>query len=91
MHFDSLGNLYLYEPGAGMSGILKRLIKYGSEEVIYADGDVQSKFYTIKNHFHKFDSVALTKIHRIVPRNGAVITKLADNKAKYFLMFLLKF
>ena len=42
MRFDSQGNLYLYEPGAGMSGEPKRVIEYGSDEIIYADGDVTS-------------------------------------------------
>ena len=39
MRFDSQGNLCLYEPGAGMSGEPRRVIEFGSEEVVYADGE----------------------------------------------------
>ena len=31
--------LYLYEPGAGCSGVPKRVVKYGSDEILYFDSD----------------------------------------------------
>ena len=38
MQFDSQGNLYLYEPGAGFSGRARRVIQMGSpDQVVYAD------------------------------------------------------
>ena len=37
MRFDSQGNLYLYKPGAGMSGAPRRVIEFGSNEVVYTD------------------------------------------------------
>ena len=84
MRFDSCGNLYLYEPGAGMSGEAKRVIEFGSDEVIYADCEVKTKSET------PVKSICQTKVHRLVPHNGdaAVITQVADSQPRYLLELL---
>ena len=41
MRFDCDGNLYLYELGAGISGEARRVIQYGSDEIIYADKPIE--------------------------------------------------
>ena len=76
MRFDSEGNLYLYEPGAGMSGQPRRVIEFGSDEVIYADGDkISDKCSKHKSVMdcETFDSM---KVYCMSSnKNAAVITK----------------
>ena len=82
MRFDSCGNLYLYEPGAGMSGEPKRVIEYGSEEVIYATDDVETRLEAPVKSLCKFENVSSSKVHRMVPHNGAVITKITTTQSR---------
>ena len=79
MRFDSCGNLYLYERGAGMSGTPKRVIDYASDEIIYADGEIDKR--EMSNV--KFDNVHASKVHRMIPRKGGAITNISDGKTKY--------
>ena len=83
MKFDSEGNLFLYEPGAGMSGIPRRVIQLGSDEVIYDDsencGDLSHNITAEK----KVKILPSAQIHRLVPGKGSVITNATDGKLRY--------
>ena len=82
MKFDSDGNLFLFEPGAGMSGTPRRVIEFGSDEVIYADEENTSDFVTTSNGHSKFPTLASTKVHRLVPSKGHAITRVCDVKSR---------
>ena len=43
MKFYSEGNLYLYEPGTGISGEPHRVIEFGSDEIIYDCQEIVKK------------------------------------------------
>ena len=87
MRFDSQGNLYLYEPGAGMSGEPKRVIEYGSDEVIYADGNVTSKSDEKKSAYNKFQTLSASLVHHVLPKKRHVITNFVDGKARHRNIF----
>ena len=82
MRFDKFGNLYLYEPGAGMSGEPKRVIEFGSDEIVYANGGVESNLKQSESVYNKFGSLPSSNVHRIIPCKADVITKVADNKIR---------
>ena len=71
MKFDKDGNLFLYEPGGGMSGVPKRVIEFGSDEIIYEESG-----YSDDKKFEKFHSVSAAKVHRIIPNKESVVTRL---------------
>ena len=73
MRFDSEGNLYLYEPGSGISGEPCKVIQMGSDEVIYED-KIDNKNDEEITGF-KFDSVKLPQMHRIVPQKAKSVGK----------------
>ena len=78
MRSDSQGNLYLYDAGAGMSGIPRRVIQMVSDEVIYGDNvqlsdeDVAKEMDSAER---KFNRLASSLVHRLVPSNGDSIVK----------------
>ena len=76
--------MYLYECGAGMSGSPKRVIDYASDEIIYADGEID------KNELSsvKFENVHASKVHRMIPHKGGAITNISDGKTKYVYILL---
>ena len=78
MRFDSEGNLYLYEPGSGMSGEAKRVIQYGSDEVIYGDGSVSKGVESKEIVYNKFQKLLPELVHRVVPSKKCVITNVSD-------------
>ena len=43
MKFYSEGNLYLHEPGTGISGEPHRVIEFGSDEIIYDCKEIVKK------------------------------------------------
>ena len=83
MRFDSCGNLYLYEPGAGMSGIPRKVIELGSDEVIYDDTKPFVEGGKKNNGFGKFKGLASDQIHRVVPSRGVAVTNISDGKTRY--------
>ena len=82
MKFDEKGNLYLYEPGAGMSGIPKRVIEFGSDEVVYAEDCGKEDIMYESAKFEKFKSVPAAKVHRIVSSSNNVITEVGDGRKR---------
>ena len=87
MKFDKNGNLFLYEPGAGMSGQRKRVIEYGSDDVLYADGTSNKDLEDKKPWNNKFQRMSHDLIHCIIPTKQSVITNATDGKARYLLIF----
>ena len=75
MKFDEKGNLYLYEPGAGMSGEPKRVIEFGSDEVIYAKSENNKDF-------SRAGLIDYSKVHRMIPSRGAVVMNACDRKLR---------
>ena len=66
MKFDSEGNLYLYEPGAGVSGQPRRVLSFGSDEIIYySDQNVK------KEENEKLNVVDVASVNRLVPKKAA--------------------
>ena len=70
MKFDSKGNLYLYEPGAGMSGEPHRVIQFGSDEIIYDSKENVEKLVDVKPNVVKFELM-----HEVVPKKGASVAR----------------
>ena len=70
MKFGSKGNLYLYEPGAGISGEPHRVIELGSDEVIYENKENVQEIVESKPNVAKVESM-----HRIVPKKAASVTR----------------
>ena len=89
MKFDHEGNLYLYEPGSGMSGVPKRVIEFGSDEVVYA-GDYnnsQTDESDKSGMFDKFQTLSAAKVYHIVPSKKPVITNVSDGNRRYLIFF----
>ena len=86
MKFDEKGNLYLYEPGSGMSGIPRRVIAFGSDEVIYAENCLES---SNSNNLDKFNSVPSCAVHCLVPSKGASVTNFVDGKSRFSIFIVI--
>ena len=63
MKFDSQGNLYLYEPGSGISGVPHKVIEFGSDEIVYDLNENNTKEQDKK--------VKVESVNRLVPKRGA--------------------
>ena len=63
MKFDSQGNLYLYEPGSGISGVPRKVIEFGSDEIVYDLNENNTKEQDKK--------VKVESVNRLVPKRGA--------------------
>ena len=88
MKFDHEGNLYLYEPSAGMSGEPKRVIEFGSDEVVYAgDYNSQTDESDKSGTFDKFQTLSAAKVHHIVPSKKPVIMNVSDGNRRYLIFF----
>ena len=83
MKFDSEGNLYLYEPGAGMSGEVRRVIKFGSDNIVYADEDVTGSVGKNESSSGRFKTLSADRVHRVIPSKSNAITKYTDGKVRY--------
>ena len=83
MKFDSKGNLFLYEPGAGMSGNPRRVIQLGSDEVIYDDSGISGDLAHNVTTGNKLKTLPSAQIHCLVPSRQAVIMNVADGKLRY--------
>ena len=68
MKFDSEGNLYLYEPGAGISGEPHRVIEFGSDEIIY-----DCKEIVKKEEENKPKVLKVELFNRVVPLKGSSV------------------
>ena len=85
MKFDKHGNLYLSDPGAGISGIPKRVIQMGSDEVVYSGDDVngvKQESDDMEVAERKFNKLASSFIRRIIPNSGDSLTSTCDNKTR---------
>ena len=91
MKFHSEGNLFLYGPGAGMSGNPRRVIQLGSDEVIYDDNEISGDLAHNVTTDNKLKTLPSVQIHRLVPSRQAVITNVAEEKLRYwsFLFYFL--
>ena len=63
MQFDSDGNLYIYEPGAGCSGIPRKFPQGFTQDDL--------SFTKSGNDWNKFSTVGAMNIHKIVSKTPA--------------------
>ena len=61
---------------------LKGLLNMAVREVIYATDDVETKLEAPVKSLCKFENVSSSKVHRMVPHNGAVITKITATQSR---------
>ena len=66
MKFDSEGNLYLYEPGAGISGESRHVISLGSDEIIYQSDENGKKHEEVKPN-----ALEIVSVNRLILKKGA--------------------
>ena len=63
MQFDSDGNLFIYEPGAGCSGIAQKIPQGFTQDDLSFTGSSKST-----DSWSKFASVPKVDIHKITPK-----------------------
>ena len=72
-----------------MSGVPKRVIEFGSDEVVYA-GDYnnsQTDESDKSGMFDKFQTLSAAKVHHIVPSKKPVIMNVSDGNRRYLIFF----
>ena len=84
MQFDAEGNLYVYEPGAGCSGVPCKIPQGFSQEDLKSPGEVTS--VTKIEDSSTFGNVISNDVHCLVPKVGVSSLRL---KSRCVLLTLL--
>ena len=71
MQFDKEGNLYVYEPGAGCSGVPRKIEQGFTEEQLSLTSSTCYETQ-ISQSWEKFPKLEPENVHKLVPKYGLI-------------------